>query len=89
MLDEGAVRALKENGKSLLPVGVKSVNGDFKRGEIIACLDMDGNEIARGLSNYDSEQSRRIMGKSSKAVREILGPIDEDELIHRDNMALS
>ena len=88
-LDDGAVRALKENGKSLLPVGVKAVNGEFKRGEIIACLDKDGREIARGLTNYDSEQAKQIMGKSSQAVREILGPIDEDELIHRDNLALS
>ncbi len=89
VLDEGAVKALIENGKSLLPVGVKSVNGDFKRGEIIACLDKGGNEIARGLANYDSHQSRQIIGKSSKEMRDILGQIDEDELIHRDNLALS
>ena len=87
-LDDGAVRALKENGKSLLPVGVKAVNGEFKRGEIIACLDKDGREIARGLTNYDSEQTKQIIGKSSQAVREIMGPIDEDELIHRDNMTI-
>lgn len=88
-LDDGAVKALREKGKSLLPVGVKSVRGDFKRGEIIACLDSNGREIARGLSNYDAAQSILIMGKSSKQIRALLGQFEEDELIHRDNLILS
>ena len=88
-LDAGAVKALREQGKSLLPVGVKSVSGDFKRGEIIACLDPGGKEIARGLCNYDSAQSILIMGKSSKQIRALLGQFEEDELIHRDNLILS
>ena len=87
-LDEGAINALKSQGKSLLPVGIKSVNGEFARGEIIACLDENGNEIARGLTNYSSSQTSIIMGKSSQEVSEILGGIDEDELIHRDNLLL-
>lgn len=88
MLDAGAIRALKENGKSLLPVGIKSVDGEFKRGEIIACVDLSGKEIARGLVNYDSAQSKLIIGKSTKEIQEILGRIEEDEFIHRDNLII-
>ena len=88
-LDDGAVIALVKNGKSLLPVGIKSVEGEFKRGEIISCIDKAGNEIARGLTNYDSAQARLMIGKSTKAIQELHGHIDEDELIHRDNMILS
>jgi glutamate 5-kinase len=87
-LDDGAVTALKKNGKSLLPVGIKTVEGEFKRGEIISCVDQSGNEIARGLTNYDSVQTKLIIGKSSNEIQEILGHIDEDELIHRDNLIL-
>ena len=87
-LDDGAVTALKKNGKSLLPVGIKSVSGEFKRGEIISCVDQSGNEIARGLTNYDSVQSKLIIGKSSKEIQDILGQVDEKELIHRDNLIL-
>lgn len=87
-LDDGAVTALTKNGKSLLPVGIKSVAGEFKRGEIISCVDQSGNEIARGLTNYDSVQTKLIIGKSSKEIQEILGQVDEKELIHRDNLIL-
>ncbi len=87
-LDDGAVTALTKNGKSLLPVGIRSVDGDFKRGEIISCTDKSGNEIARGLSNYDSVQVKLIIGKSTVEIKQCLGQIDEDELIHRDNMIL-
>ena len=88
MLDAGAVGALKENGKSLLPIGIKSVDGEFKRGEIIACVDLSGKEIARGLVNYDSAQSKLIIGKSTKEIHDILGRIEEDEFIHRDNLII-
>jgi len=87
-LDNGAVNALCSQGKSLLAVGVTTVEGDFKRGEIVACLDKDGNEIARGLVNYNADESQRIMGKSSDAFEELLGYIDEPELIHRDNLII-
>ncbi|MBL1143158.1 MAG: glutamate 5-kinase [Proteobacteria bacterium] len=87
-LDDGAVTALKKNGKSLLPVGIKSVAGEFKRGEIVSCVDNGGNEIARGLTNYDSVQTKLIIGKSTKEIQELLGQIEEDELIHRDNLIL-
>lgn len=87
LLDNGAVKAIKENGKSLLPVGVLTVKGDFKRGEIISCVDKSGTEIARGMINYNSEQAKMIIGKSSKEIKKLLGTIS-DELIHRDNMSI-
>ena len=87
-LDAGAIVALTKNGKSLLPVGISAVSGDFKRGEIISCVDNSGNEIARGLTNYDSLQAKLIMGKSNKEIEKLLGQLDEDELIHRDNLIL-
>jgi len=89
ILDDGAVTALKKNGKSLLPVGIKSVSGEFKRGEIISCVDQSGNEIARGLTNYDSVQTKLIIGKSSKEIQKLLGYIEDKELIHRDNLILT
>ncbi len=87
-LDDGAVSALREQGKSLLPIGIRAVHGDFKRGEIVTCLDGSDREVARGLTNYASEQARLIMGKSSDRIRELLGEFEEEELIHRDNMIL-
>jgi len=87
-LDGGAVIALTKNGKSLLPVGISAVCGEFKRGEIISCIDSSGNEVARGLTNHDSAQVRLIMGKSNKEIGKLLGQLDEDELIHRDNLIL-
>lgn len=87
-LDQGAVKALYSQGKSLLAVGVTAVEGDFKRGEIVVCMDMNGKEIARGLVNYDATESRCIQGKSSDAFEELLGYIDKPELIHRDNLAI-
>lgn len=87
-LDEGAVRALQRQGKSLLAVGVKSVKGSFRRGEVVACMDAQGREIARGLVNYDALESTRIMGQPSSRIQEILGYLDDEELIHRDNLVL-
>lgn len=85
-LDDGAVRVLKEQGRSLLPVGVTGVEGNFFRGEIVSCVDVGGIEIARGLVNYDAEEAARIIGKPSDAIEQLLGYVDEPELIHRDNM---
>lgn len=87
-LDAGAVRVVKEQGKSLLAVGVTHVEGDFVRGEIIACVDAEGNEIARGLVNYNAQETRKILGQASQRFVEILGYEDEPELIHRDNLIL-
>ena len=89
VLDDGAVRVLRESGRSLLPVGVTKVEGRFARGEIVACLDREGREVARGLANYGTDESRSIMGRPSGAIADRLGYAHEPELIHRDNLVLS
>lgn len=88
LLDAGAVRVLEGSGRSLLPVGVKGVEGAFSRGELVACVAPDGREIARGLVNYGAEETRRIMGQPSERIVGLLGYVDEPELIHRDNLVL-
>ena len=87
-LDAGAARALMRDGKSLLPIGVVEVQGDFERGAVVACLDPDGREIARGLVNYSAAETRRIMRRPSAEIESLLGYVDEPELIHRDNLVL-
>ena len=87
-LDAGAVKALLRDGKSLLPIGVVEVAGEFERGEVVACLDPEGREIARGLANYSSAEARQIMRRASGEIEAILGYVDEPELIHRDNLVL-
>ncbi len=88
ILDEGAVRVLRESGKSLLPVGVKGVSGEFDRGEMVACTDEQGVEVARGLVNYSAEEASKIQGKPSREIEGLLGYVDEPEIIHRDNLVL-
>ena len=85
-LDAGACSALKKN--SLLAVGVNKVSGTFQRGDVVSCLDTDGNEIARGLVNYKTSEVELIKGKTSDEIESLLGYIDEPELIHRDNLVL-
>jgi glutamate 5-kinase len=87
-LDDGAVRVLRDSGRSLLPVGVTAVSGDFARGEVVACVDAAGLEIARGLVNYSAVETGRIMGRPSGEIEKLLGYVDEPELIHRDNMVI-
>lgn len=87
-LDNGAVRVLREKGSSLLAVGVVDMSGEFTRGEAVVCLDMSGCEVARGLVNYGAQETRRILGQPSKQIEAILGYVDEQELIHRDNLVL-
>ena len=87
-LDDGAVKALASGGRSLLPIGVTGVSGEFERGAVVACADKSGREVARGLVNYSSEETRRIMRKPSAEIEAILGYVDEPELIHRDNLVL-
>lgn len=86
-LDEGAITALAA-GKSLLPVGVVSASGEFKRGAVVQCVAADGREVARGLVNYSSAEVRRIARVPSSEIENILGYIDEPELIHRDNLVV-
>jgi glutamate 5-kinase len=87
-LDAGAVKALAQDGKSLLPIGVYELSGDFERGEVVSCLDPDGREVARGLVNYNAGETRRILRAPSHEIEARLGYIDEPELIHRDNLVL-
>ncbi|MYD75915.1 MAG: glutamate 5-kinase [Gammaproteobacteria bacterium] len=89
VLDNGAVNVLRKAGKSLLPVGVTAVEGDFTRGEIVTCVDSQGLEIARGLVNYNSDETRKIIGQPSRSIEQILGYSGESELIHRDNIAVT
>ena len=89
VLDNGAVNVLREQGRSLLPIGVTAAEGTFTRGEIVICLDQAGNEIARGLVNYNGDEVRRIMGFPSDQVENVLGYHGETELIHRDNIAIT
>lgn len=88
-LDEGAVKVLRESGKSLLPIGVIAVEGDFSRGDLVACVDREGIEVARGLVNYGAEETRQIMRQPSSQIENLLGYVDEPELIHRDNLVLA
>lgn len=88
VLDAMAVQKILKDGKSLLPIGVTAVRGDFRRGEVIACFDEAGNEIARGLSNYSSPDARRILRHKSSEIAGILGYHGAPELIHRDNLVL-
>lgn len=88
-LDQGAVNALTKNNKSLLPVGIKAVDGNFRRGEIVACVNLEGIEIARGLINYNANETEKIIGLASDEIERTLGYINEPELIHKDNLILS
>ena len=87
-IDEGAADALVHRGVSLLPIGIRAVNGNFHRGDVVTILDQTGNEIARGLSNYSDHEARTIMGHASSEIENLLGYVDEPELVHRDNLAL-
>ena len=88
VLDEGACRVLAEQGTSLLAVGVVAVHGEFSRGEIVSCVSGDGLEVARGLVNYGAGEVRKILGEPSGRIEELLGYVNEAELIHRDNLVL-
>lgn len=88
LLDAGAVNALQSGGRSLLPVGVREVQGSFSRGEVVACVDEQGRQVAVGMVNYSSEEAARIAGQPSERIESLLGYADAPELIHRDNMVV-
>ena len=87
-IDAGAVLKLREEGKSLLPVGMVAVEGDFSRGDVIAVRDAEGKEIARGLANYSSAEARLLCKHASSEVEQLLGYCGEPEMVHRDNMVV-
>ena len=88
VLDEGASKVLRQQGRSLLAVGVTAVKGSFTRGELVSCIDNQGNEVCRGLVNYSSEEAQLIQGKSTEQFVDILGYLEDEELIHRDNLVV-
>ncbi|MBC7256721.1 MAG: glutamate 5-kinase, partial [Chloroflexi bacterium] len=88
VVDEGAALAITQKGRSLLPVGITEVRGEFGRGAIVAVLRKDGREIARGLANYSSAELRRLLGQQSSDIAEILGYDYGPEFIHRNKMVL-
>ena len=88
VLDAGAVDKLTAGGKSLLPIGVTEVQGEFARGEVISCVDAAGREVARGLTNYSSAEARLIARKASSEIEAVLGYVSAAELVHRDNLVL-
>ncbi|HJW50534.1 MAG TPA: glutamate 5-kinase [Burkholderiaceae bacterium] len=88
VVDDGAAAALASGGRSLLPIGVVDVIGEFRRGDVVGCVKKDGREIARGLVNYSSLEARQIARKPTSEIESILGFIEEPELIHRDNLVL-
>jgi glutamate 5-kinase len=87
-LDAGAVKVLRDRGSSLLPVGVKAVAGNFVRGDMVLCVDEQGQRVAKGLVNYGAEDARQILGKASHRIEAILGFMEAPELIHRDNLVV-
>jgi glutamate 5-kinase len=89
VIDAGAVKVLRESGRSLLPVGVVAVSGQFDRGEMVVCVDESGQEIARGLVNYDSREAAQIQKQSSRQIESILGYVGDAEMIHRDNLVVT
>ena len=88
VVDAGAAAKLQKEGKSLLPIGMTAVSGDFRRGEVIAVRDEQGREIARGMANYASHEARLLCRKPSSQLQALLGYAAEPEMIHRDNMVL-
>ncbi|UTW11104.1 glutamate 5-kinase [Marinobacterium rhizophilum] len=89
VLDAGAVAALRERGKSLLPAGVRDLSGSFSRGEMVILQDEQGVIVGRGLANYGADDARKLMGKPSAMIESLLGYMGEVELVHRDNLALA
>lgn len=88
ILDAGAKRAIMEEGKSLLPSGIIAVEGDFGAGDPVSCVDQTGLALAKGLTNYSSEEIHKIMGLKTSRIEQVLGYKDYDEVIHRDNLAV-
>jgi len=88
VVDAGAARKLRDEGKSLLPIGMTGVEGEFSRGDVIAVRDPEGAEVARGLANYSSAEARTLCRKPSTEFERLLGYVAESEMVHRDNMVL-
>ena len=88
-LDDGACRAIRESGRSLLAIGITAIDGDFPKGEVVSLVDSDGREFARGLTNYSSADARSIAGRRTEDIAQILGGIPYPEVINRDNLVVT
>ena len=88
VLDAGAQQAVEQQGRSLLAIGVRRVEGNFQKGDVVSLCRDDGQEFARGLTNYGSEELRRIAGQPTEQIVGILGHCPYDEVVHRDNLAI-
>ncbi len=89
MVDAGAAAKVRGEGKSLLPIGMTAVEGEFSRGDVIAVRDPDGLELARGLANYASSEARLLCRKPSSDIERLLGYVAEPEMIHRTNLVVT
>ena len=87
-VDAGARRAVEEKGRSLLPIGVVRVQGEFGKGDVVGVLDPDGAEFARGLVNYSSADAERVKGNTTEQLRAELGRVPYVEIVHRDNLVI-
>ena len=88
IIDDGAAKAIKEGGSSLLPVGITALKGDFKKGDLVACHGQS-KEVARGFSNFSATELDQIIGLKSEEINTKLGYTSAEEVIHRDNLVLS
>lgn len=89
VLDDGARKAIAQRGRSLLAIGIVATEGDFSKGEVVSLVDKDGNEFARGLTNFGAHDARRIAGKRTDEIAQILGSLPYDEVIHCDNLVVT
>jgi glutamate 5-kinase len=89
VLDDGARRAVEQQGRSLLAIGIQAVEGEFAKGEVVALVDQAGVEFARGLTNYDAQATRAIAGKRTEEISRVIGAIPYAEVIHRDNLVVT
>jgi glutamate 5-kinase len=89
VLDDGARKAISQRGRSLLAIGIVSIEGEFAKGEVVSLVDRAGVEFARGLTNFAAQDVRRIAGKRTDQIAEILGSLQYDEVIHCDNLVVT
>lgn len=88
VIDDGAVRAICQKKRSLLPAGILEVRGEFEQGMLVSCVDSEGHEVARGVTSFSSDQVRLVMGRHSRDVEELVGADASEEIIHRDHLVL-
>jgi glutamate 5-kinase len=88
VVDSGARAAVQQRGRSLLPIGVVQVQGDFSKGDVVALCDPEGQEFARGLSNYSAADAGRIVGLRTEQIGAVLGGVPYEEIVHRDNLVV-